>query len=216
MRLRDTPSHAEFALPSVDRSVHRQHHRNGGGGVGTACPWRWHDTGQQRRNGRDCPDVLPAGCAVVASGSAGRGAPLAPACPGAGQHLSDLSGHRAYAACTGAEPADGALMGRSADAVPAAFHRAVLDRVHLDRARERRGSPLRGDGIQPVRHPVDAAPRRAAAERAWRILRAGCGRHRGAASPAFRCRPACQALDRDVGPRPQGHRHDWSIGGRSC
>ena len=49
------------------------------------------------------------------------------------------------------------LWARAADAVPAAVHRAVLDRLHLDRPRQRGGGAVRGDRVQPVRHPADAA-----------------------------------------------------------
>ena len=166
--------------------------------------------------GDDRADVLPAGRAAGAAGGAGRRAALAAACGGARQHVRAVPGAGADRAGDCAGAADAAAVGRAADAVRAAVDGAVLDRLHLDRPRQRAGGAVRGDRVEPARHPADAAAGRAAAERARRLLGARRGRHRGAASAAVRRRPACAALDRRMGRPQQAAGPAWSIAARSC
>ena len=109
-----------------------------------------------------------------------------------------------------------AAVGRAADAVRAALHRAVLDRLHLDRPRQRAGGVVRGDRIQPVRHRSDAAAGRIAAQRPGRVLRPRRGRHRAAASAAVRRRPARPARGSANGSRATSGLLGWSIAARSC
>ena len=129
--------------------------------LGAAGPRRWHDAGQRRRHRRHRADVLPARRPAGAAGRAGRRAALAPARGGTRQHVPAVPGPRPDGARNRAGPADAAAMGRAADAVPAAVDRAVLDRLHLDRPRQRGCGAVRGHSVEPVRHPADAAAWRA-------------------------------------------------------
>ena len=84
-----------------------------------------------------------------------------------------------------------------------AFHRPIVDRLHLDRPRQRGGRDLRRHGVQPPGDGADAVAGRAAARRAGRIFGAWRRRHRPSASRPLRRRPARPAVGRRVGAAPQ-------------
>ena len=81
-----------------------------------------------------------------------------------------------------------------------AFDSPIVDRLYLDRWRQRPGRAQRRDRIQPLGHGIDAAAGRAAARRAGWLLGAWRRRHRPPASAALRRGSACSAVDR---PRTQ-------------
>ena len=112
--------------------------------------------------------------------------------------------------------ADAAALDGRDPALRPAFDGPIVDRVHLDRPRQRAGRDLRRDRVEPAGHGIDAIAGRALARRAGGIFGAWRGRHRAPASGPLRRRPACSAVDRRTGPCGTRRCSVWSIADRSC
>ncbi len=101
--------------------------------------------------------LLPLRRPALHPGSGGRDAPVAAAPDGAGVHVRPLPPAGAGRRRPRPVPPDATPLHRPALPVPGALHRPVLDRLHLDSARQRRGGDLRGLLLQPHRDRRDAA-----------------------------------------------------------
>ena len=71
--------------------------------------------------------------------------------------------------------ADAAALDRCDPALRTAFDSPIVDRLYLDRPRQRPGSALRRDRVQPLGHGIDSVAGRAAAQRAGGFSVQGAG-----------------------------------------
>jgi hypothetical protein len=190
------------SLQAEDRRLHHPAVRHGRAGLVPAGAGRGrHHRGRRGQAGHR-PAVLPARRQAVAR-SRGRGRhPLAAAPDDPGLHLRavpDLGPAGRQVGRAVADPGGG----HGVPGVPA-LDRAVVHRLHLDRARQRRRRRLRGLGLEPAGHLPDAGAGQPADARPRRRGRLGVdqGHHHPAAAPVRR-RPAGPAADRQVDRKAQ-------------
>ena len=147
--------------------------------------------------------VFPAWGAALTAGRFGGRVALAAARRRDGLDVRAVSGVGPWREGAVSGTADAAALDGRDPALRTAFDSPIVDRVHLDRARQRAGGALRRDRVQPAGHGIDAVADRAAARRAGRLLGAWRRRHRPPASAPLRRRPACSAVDRRLGVAAQ-------------
>ena len=154
------------AVPAAGRPLHRGDRRHGLSGVFAAGVRQRRHRRPIRHECRHRAAVFPAWGAAVTPGGFGRRIALAAAHRGACLDVRSVSGVGPWREGAVSGSADAAALEWRDPALRTAFDSPVVDRLHLDRSRQRPGRALRRDRIQPFGHGIDAAAGRAAAGRA--------------------------------------------------
>ena len=163
------------AVPATGRPLHRGDRRHGLSGVFAACVRQRRHRRPIRHECRHRAAVFPTWGAAFTPGGFRRRISLAAA------HRRACLDFRSVP-CVGpwregpvSRSADAATLDWRDLALRIAFDSPIVDRLYLDRWRQRPGRALRRDRIQPFGHGIDAAAGRAAARRAGWLLGGGSG-----------------------------------------
>jgi hypothetical protein len=161
------------AVPATGRPLHRGDRRHGLSGVWATSIRQWRHHRPIRHVCRHRPAVFPTWGAALTPGGFGRRIALAAAHCGACLDVRPVSGVGPWREGAVSGAADTAALDWRDPALRTAFDSPIVDRLYLDRSRQRPSRALRRDRVQPFGHGIDAASgsgccsaRRAASRRA--------------------------------------------------
>jgi hypothetical protein len=144
------------AVPATGRPLHRGDRRHGLSGVWVTGVWQRHHRRPIRHECRHCLAVFPTWGAAFTPGGFGRRVALAAAHRGACLDVRSVSGVRPWREGAVSEAADAAALDWRDPALRTAVDSPIVDRLYLDRSRQRPDRALRRDRVQPFGHGIDA------------------------------------------------------------